>query len=112
MLNRAALELRCAPVVLGHRLGNKRGPRLSSVVASRRESRPILSRTVSGSGDGRSFDVDGTMARASFDWLVSHERRGFEEERELCEANAAAATRPVRDFVEPAAGRHRCEWAR
>jgi len=38
------------------------------------------------SGFGRrqiTFDANGAVARALFDWLVNHERRGFEKEKAM-----------------------------
>jgi hypothetical protein len=37
-------------------------------------------------GSGRrqiTFDANGDVAGALFDWLVNHERRGFDEERAM-----------------------------
>jgi hypothetical protein len=69
------------PVVLGHWLVNKRGP-----VAVQRGRRPLKSRPFvlsTNSGFGRrqtTFDANGAVARALFDWLVNLGQRVFDEE--------------------------------
>jgi hypothetical protein len=82
MLKQVTLELRCAPVVLGHWLVNKRGP--EAVQRGRKPLRIPAVCVEAHSGFGRrqiAFDTNGAVARALFDWLVNHGRRVFDEER-------------------------------
>jgi len=85
MLNQVALELRCAhPWCCATGLSTSDARRLFSVVASREESQPFVLSTNPGCGRRQiTFDANGALARALFDWLVNHERRGFDEERAM-----------------------------
>ena len=85
MLNQVAVELRCAhPWCWATGLPTSEARRLFSVVASRSESRPFVLSTNPGFGRRQiTFDANGDVARALFDWLVNHERRGFDEERAM-----------------------------
>ena len=71
-------------MVLGHWLVNKRGPAAVQRGREPLESRPFVLSTNPGFGRRQiTFDANGAVARALFDWLVNHERRGFDEERAM-----------------------------